>query len=486
MLFRSMVAVWLLLYGVGGLAQVPAFPGAQGFGAAATGGRGGDVLIVTNLDASGEGSLQWALDQPGPRIVVFRVSGVIEGDVEISHGDVTVAGQTAPGAGITINGHLHTPYDPGNPTSNIIIRHLRVRPPDPGGEWPASQHDAIQFSTTHTVMLDHVDASHGADETIDFWGGAHNITVQWSMISYPIHDSDNGWTHNKGLINHRACIDSDSCSSDSLLGGRISILNNVFAHARNRTPALSTGPAEVIGNVVYNGREGFVHHNIVGGAGESITAVGDFNIIANHYIEGPDIALAPLWFDPENDDTPIPTRYFVWDNRVEDHGRFVGRLDNPYTTPKFGDFYTFACCGIAPGQFTASEAFDFSGSPGYWPLTVPSAADAYAEVLAQAGARPRDVVSRWTIEDIVDRAGSWGNRRPADWLEGLVPGTPPVDVDQDGMADEWELSNGLDPSDPGDHAAVMPSGYTAIEDYINGLTGGRSFIFHDSFEAQGE
>lgn len=482
MSLRLLFLVWSALAAVQTVAQVPAFPGAEGFGAAASGGRGGDVLIVTNLDASGAGSLQWALDQPGPRIVVFRTSGVIEGDVEIPHGDVTIAGQTAPGAGITINGHLYTPYDPDNPTSNIIIRHLRVRPPDPDGEWPASQHDAIQFSTTHTVILDHVDASHGADETIDFWGGAHNITVQWSMISYPIHDPGNGWTHHKGLINHRACIDSDACSPGSLLGGRISILNNVFAHARNRTPALSTGPAEVIGNVIYNGREGFVHHNIVGGAGESIDTVGDFNFIANHYIEGPSAAIAPLWFDPENSDTPIPTRYFVWDNRVEDPGRFVGRLDNPYTTPGFDGLYSFACCGIASSQFNATEAYDFSGWPDYRPVTVPPAALAYAQVMSRAGARPRDIVSRWTVEDIADRSGSWGNRRPADWLEGLSPGAPPTDSDLDGMADDWELRNGLDPSDPDDHATAMPSGYTAIEEYINGVADDFFGIFRDSFE----
>lgn len=441
------------------------------------------MLFVTNLKASGEGSLQRALNQPGPRIVVFRVSGVIEGDIRIPHGDVTIAGQTAPGAGITIHGHLYTTYDPDAPTSNIIIRHLRVRPPDPGGEWPPAQHDAIQFSTAHTVILDHIDASHGADEIIDLWGGAHTITVQWSMISYPIHDPANGWTHHKGIINHRACIDGNACTEDSLLGGRISIHHNLFAHARNRTPALSTGPAEVVGNVVYNGRDGFVHHNIAGGAGASIATVGDFNIIGNHYIEGPSVAIAPLWFDPENASTPIPTRYYVWGNQVEDPGRFVGRLDNPYTTPDFADLYTFACCGVEADQFDANAPFDFSSWPGHEPVTVYPTAEAYHRVLERAGARPRDIVSRWTLGDIAGREGEWGNRRPADYLEGLVPGASPEDSDNDGMADEWESARGLDPDDPDDHSTVMPSGYTAIEEYINGLADDFFGVFGDRFES---
>jgi pectate lyase len=463
-------------------AQLPAFPGAEGFGAVATGGRGGPVRIVTNLNASGPGSLQAALDQPGPRMVVFRVSGVINGDVEIPHGDVTIAGQTAPGAGITILGHLYTPYDEDDPTSNIIIRHLRVRPPDPNGSWPPSQHDSIQFSTTHTVILDHVDASHGADEIMDFWGGAHTITLQWSMLSYPIYDAGQGWDHNKGILNHRACIDGDACADSGLLGGRISVHHNVFAHARNRTPALSTGPADIVGNVVYNGREGFVHHNIAGGSGSTIATVGDFNLIGNWYIDGPSIALAPFWFDPENSSTPIPTRYFVWDNYVEDPGDFIGRVDNPYTTPGFGTEYSFACCGIVSSQFTAIVPYDFSATPGYRPITTEAATAVYPKVLARAGAWPRDIVSRWTIEDIEGRTGSWGNRRPADYLEGLTPGSAPADIDNDGMADAWEASRGLSAANPNDHSTIMSSGYTAIEEYINELADRLVALFADGFE----
>ena len=445
----------------------PAFPGAQGFGAGASGGRGGNVYKVTSLAASGNGSLQWALNQPGARIIVFGVSGVINGDIEIPHGDVTIAGQTAPGAGITIHGHLYTPY--GSDVNNIIIRHIRIRPPDPDAEWPASQHDAIQFSTAHTIILDHVDASHGADEIIDFWGGAYNITVQWSAITYPIYDPGNGWTHPKGLINHRACIDGGSCSAVDPLGGRISVHHTLFAHARNRTPALSTGPADVRNNVIYNGREGFVHHNIVGAASTDPAAIGEFNIIGNTYIEGSSISLAPLWFDPENGSSPIPTRYWVWNNDVDDPGDFQGRVDNPFTTTGFDAEYDFYCCGIQANQFNNWGEFDFSSYPGYLPITTQDPQQAYNDVLDYAGARPRDIVNTWAVDETRNRTGAWANRRPVDWLQGLTPGTPPPDNDNDGMADSWEDTHGLDSGNGNDHSTVMVSGYTAIEEYINGL-----------------
>lgn len=463
----------LLTASLAAAAALPAFPGAEGFGAVATGGRGGDVYKVTTLATSGPGSLQWALDQPGPRIIVFAVSGVIDGDVRIPHGDVTIAGQTAAGAGITIHGHLTTSF--GTTFGNIIIRHLRVRSPDPDAEWPASQHDAIQFSTNHTMILDHIDASHGADETIDLWGGATDVTIQWSAVTYPIYDPANGWTHNKGLLNHRPCVDGGSCDAGDPPGGRISIHHNLFAHARNRTPALSTGPADVVGNLVYNGREGFVHHNIAG---------GDFNLIGNVFIEGPSISLAPFWFDPENASAPIPTRYYVWDNRVEDPGTFVGRVDNPFTTPGFAAAYTFHCCGIEAGQFNAAGFFDWSSEAGYVPITTEASTGTEARILDRAGAFPRDIVNRWAVEDVRTRGGAWGNRRPADWLDGLTPIPPPIDLDDDGMADGWELRHGLDPSDGTDHATVLPSGYTAIEEYVNELADGLvGSVFTDGFES---
>ncbi|KAA3641475.1 MAG: pectate lyase precursor [Proteobacteria bacterium] len=463
--------IWLG-YSIPAWAQLKAFPEAQGFGAYASGGRGGAVIKVTNLNATGAGSLQAAMNQPGPRIIVFDVSGIITGDISIPHGDVTLAGQTAPGAGITLVGHLYTPYN--QDISNIIIRHIRVRPPNPDGQWPSSQHDAIQFSTANRIILDHIDASHGADETIDFWGGAAHITLQYSHLSFPIYDTANGWTHNKGIINHRPCLDNDSCNSGSRTGGYISILNNVFTHARNRTPALSVGPAEVINNITYNGREGFVHHNIV---------AGEFNIIANQYIEGPSISLLPFWFDPENNVSQVPSDYWLHDNLVEDPGTYTGVVNNPWTDVNFTNAYNFYCCGINANQFNQTTAFDFTIYSGYEAPQIGPSVGLEARLLTAIGAYPHDIVAQQSIQELQSRTGSWRNYRPADLMAGLTPTPALLDSDNDGMPDYWEMLHNLNPNNGNDHTNIMPSGYTAIEAYINELASGfTDVIFSNGFD----
>lgn len=466
----------LLIINFQSYAQLKAFPEAEGFGAFASGGRNGNVLKVTTLSASGVGSLLWAVEQPGARIIVFDVSGIITADIEILHGDITIAGQTAPGAGITLVGHLTTEF--GVETNNIIIRHIRVRPPNPNAQWMPDQHDGIQFSSANNIILDHVDVSHGADENIDMWDGANHITIQWSNISFPIYDEVNGWTHNKGILNHRPCVDNNTCNSGSRTGGFISIHHNYFAHARNRTPALSMGPADTINNLIYNGVEGFVHHNVI--------ADGQFNIIGNKYIDGPNEDLAPFWFDPENtfigNTPPINTQYWLEDNLIEDNG-YNGVVNNPWNDTAFQNEYSFVCCGIVQSQFNQIGQFDFTAQDSV-PITTHNSSEIEDLLIAQVGAFPRDIVARKSITDLETRTGQWGNYRP-DLTDGLTATSPLTDTDGDGMPDSWELQNGLNPS-VADNNSSMPSGYTAIEDYINGLATqlfvDNGIIFENGFE----
>lgn len=430
---------WIL---TAALAQQLAFPGAEGFGAFQTGGRGGAVVKVTTLNPSGPGSLQEAMDTAGPRIVVFDVSGVIEGDIHIPHGDLTLAGESAPGAGITIRGHLYTTY--GQSYGNFIIRHIRVRPPGADADWPPSSHDAIQFSGNTGMILDHVDASHGIDENIDLWNAATDVTIQWSAVTWPVIDGGHpdGPEHNYGIINGPG-------------GGRISIHHTLFAHDKTRTPALAEGPADVRNNVVYNGREGFVHHN---------PAAGDFNLIGNTYIDGPSASLAPFWIDPENYNPP--TQYYSEGNEVEDPGNFTGTFDDPFAAPAdFQNSYTFSCCGIGPSHFVGT-AFDWSSDPGYQPIATQPASDAYTDVLDCAGAWPRDIALLDAIDDVVNRTGAWADYDPGDWMQGLTPTSPDPDTDGDGMPDAWETANGLDPNDGTDHDTAM-GGYDAIEVWLH-------------------
>lgn len=430
----------------GSASAIPAFPGAQGFGAAATGGRGGQVIRVTTLAESGPGSLREALETPGARTIVFEVSGVIDlGDANaddpfdesdtnniltITESDVTIAGQTAPGAGITIRGRLYAAYDEG--VGNFIVRHVRIRPgPFPGGDG-GEQYDALRFAINQRAIFDHVSVSYGVDENVDVYEGSE-VTMQWSTIEEAATDGHPEGDHNYGLLNY---------------GGTTSVHHNLFAHNRNRNPALATGPSESINNVAYNVRHGFVNHN---------DASGEITIVGNTFVQGPDDTLIPLFFDGGES-----VSYWLADNYVDDPGEFVGAIDDPWSDPYFSESIG------ASEAVRASRPFVFSGTD-YVAVTTDPSQMAYDAVLECAGAFPRDVVTRTVVEEVVARSGSWGGGAPADLLDGLVPGTPPVDADQDGMADEWEQRNGLDPADGSDHATVQPSGYTAIETYINEL-----------------
>lgn len=442
----SLLLLAALATAAGSTCAQPAFPGAQGFGARATGGRLGTVVKVTNLNATGAGSLQGAVNTPGARIVVFAVSGVIVGDVEIPHGNLTIAGQTAPGAGITINGHLYTPF----PTTfgNIIIRHVRVRAPDPNAEWPPAQHDSVQLSANRLLMLDHVDISHAVDENLDLYDGARDITIQWSNISFPVQGGGHpdGPNHNFGMLNGPN-------------GGRISVHHNLFVHNLRRTPALSYGPAEVVNNVAYNVREGFVHNN---------PADGQFNLIGNTYKDGPSATLIPFFFDPEND--PPTAVYYSFGNAVDDPSGYTGIVNNPFINTAFANEYGFYCCGIEASMFSATVPYDFSANMGYVPITTQAADVARGCVLALAGAWPRDLIANRSVTEATNRTGSYGNHRPANYLtSGLTPGTAPPDTDNDGMPNAWETANGLNPNSAADTHTVLSSGYPAIETYLNEL-----------------
>ncbi len=425
----------LLLVTVAEARAQPAFPGAEGMAGAITGGRGGQVIKVTTLDATGPGSLQAALDEPGPRIVVFAVSGVIEADpIVIPTGDVTIAGESAPGGGITIDGRLVAAYEYG--TDNIIVRHVRVRPTRPEG--PGEQFDAMQFSRASRVLLDHVSASFAVDETIDLFESNH-VTVQWSTIE----SSDTAGHHPEREHNYGLIQGPD--------GGRASIHHNLFAHHKNRCPALATGPSEVRNNVVYNVRHGFVHHN---------PAAGAFAITGNSYIDGDDGTLFPFFLDDESGGADPGLRYFFADNFIDDPGIFTGIVDNPWAHPSYGDL------GLPESYRAEAEPELEPGSPDWLPVTQHGSAEALPLVLACAGAWPRDVVTLRSVAETMERGGTWGSRVPVDLMEGLTPTPPPSDRDDDGIPDLWEVDHGLNPDDASDVLVELETGYSAIESYL--------------------
>ena len=412
--------------------SLPAFPGAKGFGGLATGGRGGKVIKVTTLNPYGPGSLQEALDVNEPRIIVFDVSGVIRGDIEVSWGNVTIAGQTAPGAGITIAGRFYGIYD--YEVDNIIVRHLRIRPKY-RGDVEGEQFDAMQFSRNSTMIFDHMSVAFGVDETVDLYE-AKNVTFQWSTIESSATSGHPEGEHNFALINGPE-------------GGGITVDHNLFVHHKNRAPALATGPAEVRNNVMYNVRHGFIHQN---------EARGQFNVVGNYFRRGPSDRMFPVYFDDENDYGDSSLAYFLGGNVVDDpKGPCNGDSRNLYD-----DCDTDR---TAPLDKRRNREFSFQGTC-YQGAPSESARGAYKSVLSGAGAWPRDVVTGEVIEDVKKRKGAWGARYPADLMRGLTATRPPVDSDGDGMPDNWERLNDLEVNAK-DSKTVMSSGYTAIEEYIN-------------------
>lgn len=426
--------------GTGGVpteGEVRAFPGAEGFGAMVSGGRGGRVVKVTTLEATGPGSLQEALALDEPRIIVFDVSGVIEADIlEIPYGDVTIAGQTAPGAGITIQGRLWGGYS--DDIQNIIVRHLRIRPLYDGSD--GAQFDSLQFSLNRRLIFDHVSTGFGVDEIMDLYS-AQDVTVQWSIIESAGTEGHPEGSHNYGLIN----------GPD---GRRVSVHHTLFANNRNRNPAIANGPADVVNNVIFNARHGFVHHN---------PASGPFNFVGNYFAPGPEDTLIPFFFDDEYEGASESLAYYFAGNWVAGDGAScpAGALESPWSDC---DDYSYV-----DETHQADAPFDFSEEgDDYRAITTHSAADAWTHILSQAGAFPRDVVSERSVEEAQAGTGAWGAREPDDLLEGLTPTAAPTDSDDDGMPDAWETSHGLDP-ETDDSSVEMSSGYTAIEEYINEL-----------------
>ena len=167
--------------------QVLAFPGAEGFGKYASGGRGGKVFHVTNLDDDGEGSLRWALRRNGPKTIVFDVSGTIylESTLNISKDSITIAGQTAPGEGITIAGY---PVKMKR-ANNVIMRYLRFRL----GDMNKVEDDALSVTDCKNVIIDHITASWSTDECVSTYRN-EDFTLQWSLISESLYKS----SHEKG------------------------------------------------------------------------------------------------------------------------------------------------------------------------------------------------------------------------------------------------------------------------------------------------
>jgi autotransporter-associated beta strand protein len=397
---------------------LPAFPGAAGFGANAQGGRGGSVYIVTNLNDSGPGSFRDAVSQPN-RYVVFAVGGVIRINSRISVArNLTIAGQTAPGEGITLYGNGLS-FSNAN---NTITRYLRIRM----GVVGDSGADAVTIAEGDNMIFDHVSVSWGRDETFSVSGAVSNITVQDSIIA-------------QGLFSH---------SAGGLLqtSGGVSIVRCLYIDNTTRNPKVK-GVNEFVNNVVYNWGSGGGY--ILGdSAGDSFV-----NVIENYYVNGPSTTIEPF--------TRGNLNFHIYARNNYHDGNLNGQLDGA-VVPQSGyttvDWITTPFPYPTVGAMPAPEAYDY--------------------VITNAGAsRVRDRVDLRLIEE-AQSLGALGeiisneNDPPMNGPGPVAGGRAPVDTDLDGMPDYWEIAAGLDPNRADHNGDADGNGYTNLEDYLNSLVKG--------------
>jgi len=457
--FCPYMLIFILVIPFLAYAQEPmlAFPEAEGYGRFAKGGRGGQVIEVTNLNDSGPGSLRAALTAAGPRTVVFRVGGTITltSRILIKELFLTVAGQTAPGGGILVRGSYVSIR-----ASDVVIRYLRFRSGVSGEENPElidtlSVERNSNGPTVSNVVIDHCSMSWGEDEVINIWGGNEfnvtNITYQWSIIS-------------EGLQTSRAP------GRGVLLGGgatNVTIHHSLLMSNDDRNPNISSGHVDFVNNFVYNP-----------GLGSSSLwpNTGNFwiNFENNYYEKGPwSHPVRPnvsVWGDPING--PISSIYFSGN---------IYTLTRPTLQEPESKFYEFRNPDTPDSTTPTIATTRFSSSA--MPI-ISSAVQAKADVLAHAGANKQvraDGTFQTEMWDAVDQryfaeinAGAGIGEpisSPADvgGYPTIEIGPAPQDTDHDGMPDIWELAYDLNPENDSDGALDSNgNGYTNLEEYLNG------------------
>ena len=481
--------------------KTPAFPGAEGFGRYTTGGRWGKVYHVTNLNDNGPDSFRAACEATGPRTIVFDVAGTIhlETPLELKNGNVTIAGQTAPGDGICI---ADAPFQ--IEANNVIIRYMRfrlgnkyVKTEYEEGEENADGWDGLGGMDKENIIVDHCSVSWSIDECLSIYG-VRNATVQWCIAAQSLQASG----HSKGAHGY----------GGNWGGSGVTYHHNLLAHHESRVPRL--GPRyttqlderlDMRNNVFYN----WAGLGCYGGEAMNV------NIVNNYYKPGPGTA--------KRDAKTIQRRIAAIGVRTNE---YVQQYDDyAPTLHKWGTFYIDGNVNTKYDDVTKDnwtygvynqtkndESVDFTYTEDvkkqmkleepieFVHVTTHSANDAYNRVIRYAGcSKVRDSYDDFIINETENGLATYtgsgyedggkhydnnpgmintpeDNRpadAPADWSPWpeltYVPGSVATDTDGDGMPDDYEIANKLDPKNPDDGAEDSGNGYTNLEVYLNSL-----------------
>ena len=438
--------------------KLPAFPGAGGFGKYTTGGRGGQVIFVTSLeDNSQEGTLRYAVNQTYPRIVIFKVSGTIQlqSALKITNNDITIAGQTAPGDGITLRD-----YPVKIQADNVIIRYMRFRM----GDEALQEDDALGGRYQKNIIIDHCSMSWSTDECASFYNN-ENFTLQWSILSESLRIS----VHEKGKHGY-----------GGIWGGeKASFHHNLLAHHDSRNPRFcgsrysNRSEYELVdfrNNIIYNW-----------GANTAYAAEGgSYNLVNNYYQAGPASSnksriIQPYADNGGNDQPAGIYGTFYIDGNITTASDQVTQ-DNWEGVNMHSTFSTYAP-GVTQDDIKSDSEYE-TGE-----VITHSAEEAYLKVLDFAGASlAYDSVDIRILDEtatgtVTFTDGGNGSTNGLIDTQGAVGGWPllksdeaPDDSDEDGMPDDWESNHGLNPNDPDDAQLTSVDGlYPNLEVYINSL-----------------
>jgi len=440
--------------------NTPAFPGAEGHGKYVTGGRGGKVIYVTNLNDSGAGSLRDAINQSGAKIIVFKVSGNIKLLSELSiYDNTTIAGQTAPGGGITLQD-----YNVKVRGNNIILRYLRFRM----GDTHDVENDALGGRFQKNIIVDHCSMSWSTDECVSFYQN-ENFTLQWCVISESLRNS----VHAKGAHGY-----------GGVWGGKnASFHHNLLAHHDSRNPRLGeyandpfakTDLVDIRNNVIYN----WGGNSCYGGDAMNV------NLVNNYWKPGPGTSNSTkerILSTGRSLDTTSPL-YGIWGKYYVDGNYVVGSARATQDNWTYGVYSQFHSSQLPVSDADKDEVkIEIPHNTGE--ITTHIATKVYELVLEHAGASLyRDAVDLRAVNDT--RSGTatimnGGNGSTNGYIDtpsaaGGWPVLPtadaPVDTDGDGMPDTWETEKGLNPASSADgNLKTLDGGYTNVEVYLYGI-----------------
>ncbi len=473
-----------------------AFPDAEGFGAKSVGGRGGKVIEVTNLNDSGPGSLRECVIALGPRVCVFRVGGTINvaTTIRASNPYLTIAGQTAPGGGITLRATSTTTADPilSLPAHDVIVRYITVR----YGPW--REGDAVNagpgngVTTSYNLVMDHMSMSWGTDQIFATWYGPYNMSFSWNIFSEGLNCATHSkGCHSKGPMLASCCINETHTSP----GARnISFHHNLTTNSDERTPLVKTaGATEIVNNLTYNSRAAMSHVDM-----ENQMVPIPVNFIGNYFKAGSNTNAGVYGVKASNIST-LGAKIYVKGNisprRTSDTQAEIDFVDpnartyvisNPITVESFAR------------------------------ISATTAATAYTDVLARSGNYQglnadgtwhfrRDAIDKRVVNEVKEGKGKvidapWSNScvglcrgtgyyltasdynypdislselNQADGYAIISSGTPYPDSDHDGMSDTWEnqyFGNLIRGSSTNSSSDYDSDGYTDLEEFIDGTS----------------